>query len=163
MHVSDLIIYALAIGLTVAAYLRDPGAPWIGLKSGLGLLWDIAPRLIAALILTGMLQVLVSPEQIERFFGRATGHRGILLAFIAGILTPGGPMVSFPMVAVFYQSGAPMSVLVTYVTSWSLFGFQRVIAWELPFMGSRFVLARVLPTLFLPILAGYLVHFFYKD
>jgi hypothetical protein len=30
-------------------------------------------------------------------------------------------------------------------------------------MGSRFVLARVLPTLFLPILAGYLVHFFYKD
>jgi uncharacterized membrane protein YraQ (UPF0718 family) len=163
MHPSDLIIYALAVALTVAAYLRDPGLPWVGLRSGLGLLWDIAPRLIAALILTGMLQVLVSPEQIERFFGKAAGHRGIFLAFVAGILTPGGPMVSFPLVAVFYQGGAPLSVLVTYVTSWSLFGFQRVIAWELPFMGSRFVLARVLPTLFLPILAGYLVRFLYKD
>ena len=82
---------------------------------------------------------------------------------MAGILTPGGPMVSFPMVAVFYQSGAPLSALVTYVTSWSLFGFQRVIAWEIPFMGTRFVVARVLPTLALPIIAGYLVRLFYRD
>jgi uncharacterized membrane protein YraQ (UPF0718 family) len=163
VHVTDLVIYAVAIALTIVAYMRDPGLPWVGFRSGFGLLWQILPRLIAALVLTGMLQALVSPEQIERYFGRATGHRGIFLAFIAGILTPGGPMVSFPMVSVFYQAGAPMSVLVTYVTSWSLFGFQRVIAWELPFMGSRFVLARVVPTLALPILAGYLVRFLYKD
>jgi uncharacterized membrane protein YraQ (UPF0718 family) len=163
MHSTDLIIYGVAAALTVAAYMRDPGLPWVGAKAGLGLLWEILPRLIAALILTGMLQVLVSPEQIERFFGKAAGYRGISLAFVAGILTPGGPMASFPMVAVFYQSGAPMSVLVTYVTSWSLFGFQRVIAWELPFMGPRFVMARVLPTLALPIVAGYLVRFLYKD
>jgi hypothetical protein len=30
-------------------------------------------------------------------------------------------------------------------------------------MGGRFVLARVLPTLALPIVAGYLVRFFYRD
>jgi len=163
MHATDLVIYAVAIGLTIAAYFRDPGLPWVGVRSAATLLWEILPRLVAALVLTGMLQVLVSPELIERFFGRAAGHRAIFIAFVAGILTPGGPMVSFPMVAVFYKSGAPMSVLVTYVTSWSLFGFQRVIAWELPFMGSRFVMARVLPTLALPILAGYLVRFLYKD
>jgi uncharacterized membrane protein YraQ (UPF0718 family) len=163
MHPTDLVIYALAVALTVAAYARDPGAPLVGLRSALGLLKDIGPRLLAALVLTGMLQVLISPEQIERVFGRTAGHRGIFLAFLAGILTPGGPMVSFPMMAVFYQSGAPLSILVTYVTSWSLFGFQRVIAWELPFMGSRFVLARVLPTLVLPIVAGYLVRLLYGD
>ncbi len=163
MHATDLIIYALALALTVAAYLRDPGAPLIGLKAGLDLLWAILPRLVAALILTGMLQVLISPGLIERWLGRSAGHRGILIGFLAGILTPGGPMVSFPMMAVFLQSGASMSALVTYMTSWSLFGFQRVIAWELPFMGGRFVLARVLPTLALPIVAGYLVRFLYRD
>jgi uncharacterized membrane protein YraQ (UPF0718 family) len=163
MHPTDLVIYALAVALTVAAYARDSGAPLVGLRSAFGLLKDIGPRLLAALVLTGMLQVLISPEQIERFFGRTAGHRGIFLAFLAGILTPGGPMVSFPMMAVFYQSGAPLSVLVTYVTSWSLFGFQRVIAWELPFMGGRFVMARVLPTLVLPIVAGYLVRLLYGD
>jgi hypothetical protein len=30
-------------------------------------------------------------------------------------------------------------------------------------MGSRFVLARVLPTLVLPIVAGYLVRLIYRD
>ena len=163
MHASDLVIYALAVALTIAAYLRDPGSPWIGLKAALALLGDIAPRLVAALVMTGMLQVLVSPELIERALGRSAGHRGIFIGFLAGILTPGGPMVSFPMMAVFYQSGASLSALVTYMTSWSLFGFQRVIAWELPFMGGWFVLARALPTLALPIVAGYLVRLLYRD
>jgi len=163
MHATDLIIYALAVALTVAAYLRDPGAPLVGLKAALGLLKEIGPRLLAALVLTGMLQVLISPAVIERALGRSAGHRGIFIGFLAGILTPGGPMVSFPMMAVFYQSGASLSALVTYMTSWSLFGFQRVVAWELPFMGGRFVLARVLPTLFLPIVAGYLVRLLYRD
>jgi uncharacterized membrane protein YraQ (UPF0718 family) len=163
MHATDLILYALALALTVAAYLRDPGAPWVGLKAAADLLLAIAPRLVAALVMTGMLQVLVSPDMIERWLGRSAGHRGILIAFVAGILTPGGPMISFPMMAVFYQGGASLSALVTYVTSWSLFGFQRLIAWELPFMGGRFVLARVLPTLALPILAGYLVRLIYED
>ena len=82
---------------------------------------------------------------------------------MAGILTPGGPLVSFPIMAVFYKGGASLSALVAYMTSWSLFGFQRVIAWELPFMGTRFLLARVLPTLVFPIVAGYLVRFIYHD
>jgi uncharacterized membrane protein YraQ (UPF0718 family) len=163
MHASDLVIYALAVILTLLAYLHDPGAPLVGLKAGARLFLDILPRLVAALVITGMLQVLIAPEWIERWLGRSSGSRGILIGFVAGILTPGGPMVSFPMVAVFYQSGASLSALVTYITSWSLFGFQRILAWELPFMGSRFVLARVLPTLVLPILAGYLVRAIYRD
>jgi uncharacterized membrane protein YraQ (UPF0718 family) len=163
MHPTDLVIYALALAATAAAYLRDPGLPLLGLKIGLGLMWTILPRLVAALVLTGMLQVLISPAFIERWLGRSSGHRGILIGFVAGILTPGGPMVSFPMVAAFYQSGAALSTMVTYVTSWSLFAFQRVLAWELPFMGGRFVVARIASTVILPIAAGYLVRLLYRD
>jgi len=163
MQAFDLVIYGLAAALLVAAYLRDPGLPLIGLKSGLRLFLDILPRLVAALVLTGMLQVLISPEWIQQWLGRSGGHRGIFVGFVAGILTPSGLLVSFPMMAVFYQSGASLSALVAYITSWSLFGFQRVLAWELPFMGSRFVLARVLPTLVFRVPAGYLVRLLYRD
>jgi len=163
MHPSDLVIYGLAAALVAAAYLRDPGLPLIGLRSGLRLFLDILPRLLGALVLTGMLQVLVSPEWIQQWLGRSAGQRGIFVGFAAGILTPGGPLVSFPMVAVFYQSGASVSSLVAYITSWSLFGFQRILAWELPFMGGRFVMIRVLPTLVFPILAGYLVRLIHQD
>jgi uncharacterized membrane protein YraQ (UPF0718 family) len=95
--------------------------------------------------------------------GRGAPHGAIFAGFVAGILTPGGPLVSIPIMAVFYKGGASLSALVAYMTSWSLFGFQRVLAWELPFMGTRFLFARVLPTLVFPIVAGYLVRFIYHD
>lgn len=163
MDASTLIMAALAAAAALTAYLRDPGLPLLGLKAGLQILWFLLPRLLAAIVLTGMLQVLISPEMVSRWLGREAGLRGILVGFVAGILTPGGPMVSIPIVAVLYQSGASLSSMVAYVTSWSLFGFQRVLAWELPFMGGRFVLARVLPTLVVPILAGLLVQVFYRE
>jgi uncharacterized membrane protein YraQ (UPF0718 family) len=163
MHALDLIIYVLAAAVTVAAYLRDPSLPGVGFRAGGQLLLDVLPRLVAALILTGMIQAMISPEWISRWLGQGSSHRGIFAGFVAGILTPGGPMVSFPIMVVFYKGGASLSALVAYVTSWSLFGFQRVLAWELPFMGTRFLVARVLPTLVFPILAGYLVRFIYDD
>ena len=163
MHAFDLIIYVLAAAVTVAAYLRDPSLPGVGVRAGAQMLLDIGPRLVAALIMTGMLQVLIAPEWIQHWLGGGSTHRAIFSGFVAGILTPGGPMVSFPIMTVFYKGGASLSALVAYMTSWSLFGFQRVLAWELPFMGMRFLLARVLPTLVFPIVAGYLVRFIYSD
>jgi uncharacterized membrane protein YraQ (UPF0718 family) len=163
MHAFDLLIYLLAGGLAVAAYLRDPALPGVGVRAAGQLLLDVMPRLVGALIVTGMLQVLIAPDWIQQWLGPGAGHRGILAGFVAGILTPGGPLVSFPIMAVLYRGGASLSALVCYMTSWSLFGFQRVIVWELPFMGPRFLLARVLPTLVFPLLAGYLVRVIYED
>jgi uncharacterized membrane protein YraQ (UPF0718 family) len=163
MHAFDLLIYALAAALTLTAYLRDPSLPGAGFRAGGQLLLDVLPRLIGALIVTGLIQALISPEWIQHWLGRGSTHRGILAGFVAGILTPGGPLVSFPIMVVFYKGGASLSALVAYMTSWSLFGFQRILAWELPFMGPRFLLARVLPTLVFPVLAGYLVRFIYRD
>ena len=163
MHAYDFIIYGLAAAVTVVAYLRDPSLPGVGFRAGGQLLLDVLPRLVAALVLTGMIQALISPEWIQQWLGRGSSHRAIFAGFVAGILTPGGPLVSFPNMVVFYKGGASLSALVAYMTSWSLFGFQRVLAWELPFMGTRFLLARVLPTLVFPIVAGYLVRFIYDD
>ena len=49
MHKFDLIIYGLAIAVTVAAYFRDPGLPAVGLRAGFQLLLDVLPRLAAVL------------------------------------------------------------------------------------------------------------------
>jgi hypothetical protein len=49
------------------------------------------------------------------------------------------------------------------MTSWSLFGMQRIIAWEAPLMGWPFVVARVIPSLAFPVIAGWLVLVFYSE
>ena len=41
-----------------------------------------------------------------------------------------------------------------YLTAWELIAVQRMVVWEIPFMGTRFVLFRLLVSLPLPLLAG---------
>ena len=160
---SALVLLGIAIILAVVAYIKDPGLPWLGAKTGFTMLGFILPRLIPALILAGLMQVLVPQEIVARHFGREGGLRGIVIAAFAGILTPGGPMVSVPFMVALANSGAAMPPLVAYMTSWSLFGMQRIIAWEAPLMGWRFVFVRVIPSLAFPVLAGWLVAVFYRD
>ncbi|MBI4611700.1 MAG: permease [Candidatus Rokubacteria bacterium] len=163
VDVSTIILVVLALLFTLFAYLKDPGLPAIGALNGLSLLWFILPRLIPALILTGMLQVLVPQELVSRYFGREAGLRGIVIAAVAGVLTPGGPMVSVPLMVALANSGAGLAALVAYMTSWSLFGIQRIIAWEAPLMGWQFVIVRVVPSLAFPVVAGWLVKVFYQE
>jgi uncharacterized membrane protein YraQ (UPF0718 family) len=160
---STIVLAALALVFAIVAYLKDPGLPAIGARNGLSLIWFILPRMIPALILTGMLQVLIPQDAVARYFGRETGLRGVLIATAAGMLTPGGPMVSVPLLVVLANSGAGMAALVAYMTSWSLFGIQRIIAWEAPLMGWQFVVVRVLPSLAFPVVAGWLVAVLYRE
>ena len=163
MHAFDLIIYGLAAAVTVAAYLRDPGLPAVGLRAGGQLLLDVLPRLVAALVMTGMIQVMISPEWIQHWLGRGSTHRGDLRRLRGGHPDAGRAARELPDHGGLLQGRRVPLGPGRYMTSWSLFGFQRVLAWELPFMGTRFLLARVLPTLVFPIVAGYLVRFIYHD
>ena len=160
---STYVLIAVAIILGVIAYLKDPGLPLLGVKNGVSLLWFVLPRLVPALILAGLMQVLVPQDVVARHFGRDAGFRGLVIASVAGILTPGGPMVSVPLLVALANSGPAMPSLVAYMTAWSLFGLQRIIAWEAPLMGWRFVSVRVLASLALPLIAGWLVALFYSD
>jgi uncharacterized membrane protein YraQ (UPF0718 family) len=107
--------------------------------------------------------VLVPEAVVSRYFGREGGTRAILVATAAGMVTPGGPMVSVPFMVALANSGAALPSLVAYMTSWSLFGIQRIIAWEAPLMGWRFVAVRVIPSLAFPVVAGWLVAAFYRE
>jgi uncharacterized membrane protein YraQ (UPF0718 family) len=160
---SALVLAGLALVLAAVAYLRDPGLPLLGARTGFAMLWFVLPRLVPALILAGLLQVLVPQEVVSRYMGRGGGFRGIVIGSVAGILTPGGPMVSVPFLVALANSGAALPSLVAYMTSWSLFGMQRIIAWEAPLMGWHFVAVRVLPSLAFPVIAGWLVSTFYSE
>src|SRR2546430_9332368 len=158
---STIVLVVLALVLAAVAYLKDRGLPLIGAKNGFSMLRFILPRLVPALMLAGLMQVLIPQEVVSRHFGRAGGLRAILIATVAGVLTPGGPMVSVPFMVALAHSGAAVPPLGAYMTSWSLFGIQRIIAWEAPLMGWRFVIVRVVPSLAFPVVAGWLLAAFF--
>ena len=114
----------------------------------------ILPRVIAALTLAGFIWILMPRDKFSRLVGRYRGFSGLVLAEIAGIITPGGPSSAFPFLAIIGRAGADRGVLVCYITSWAILGIQRIFVWDLPFMGAEITTTRFLVSLPLPILAG---------
>src|SRR4051812_48004500 len=103
---STYVLAAVAVILAIVAYAKDPGLPLVGVKNGLSLLWFVLPRLVPALILAGLMQVLVPQAVVARHFGAQGGMRSLVIASAAGVLTPGGPMVSVPLLVALANSGA---------------------------------------------------------
>lgn len=112
------------------------------------------PRLAVGLIGAGFLAALLPEAFVQRWLSAQSGLQGILLATGFGVLTPGGPFVAFAIGASALKAGAGAGALVAYVTSWSLVSMVRTLSYEVPLMGRRFTLLRVLISLPAPILLG---------
>lgn len=128
------------------------------LHDDLGLMAMVFPRVLIALMVAGLVQAMLPRDKVAYWVGSESGFRGIMIATVAGALTPGGPMTSFPFVVALYMAGADRGSLVAYLTSWSLLGFQRFMVWEVPILGVDFALLRALANLPLPIIAGLLAR-----
>lgn len=152
---SDIVFLGLACAGGLACWYQG-GWPFViaGLAEAVGLLLMVMPQLVAGLLMGGLIARLVSRDKVASLLGRQSGIRGLLLASAAGAVTPGGPFTSFPIVHALWVAGADAGALIAYLTAWALIGLNRLIVWELPFMGVEFTLVRVLVSLPLPILAG---------
>lgn len=156
MDVASLIIWSLAAILGGIAYSR-PGKVHIqGLKKALSQMYARGPLIILALLLSGFFSVLVPTDLVAAWIGKESGIKGILIGSLVGGFTPGGPITSFPIVVVLYNTGAGVPPLIAFLTAWSVFAFHRIVAYEIPLMGVRFSLLRFLCSMALPPLAGIL-------
>lgn len=118
------------------------------------LVTGLVPRLAAAQVVAGLVWVLLPRERFSRLLGGRQGRRGLIIATLAGVVTPGGPASAFPFLAIIASTGADIGILVAYITSWALVGVQRIVVWDIPFMGTDFSLLRFFLSLPLPIVAG---------
>ena len=149
------IFVAIAIVAGVACWVFEGRAAVVdSLESDVRLLVEILPRILAALAIAALVQVLIRREAVARALGEEAGAKGIALAVGAGAVTPGGPMTSFPLVNALQDAGGGRSALVAYLTSWSLLGFQRILTWEVPLMGPEFAAIRFVASLPLPFIAA---------
>ena len=156
MDTSTVVMIAAAVITFIAVYAKSPSAAQKGLNATGSLLLEITPRMIAAFTLAGMFQAIVPQELIVRWMGNGSGMKGIVIGMLLGGVTPGGPMTHFPVIASLYKMGVGVGPMVAYLSAWSLFGLQRIIMWEIPFLGAQIVAIRVAVSFFFPLLAGWL-------
>jgi len=149
----------LVFALTTFAYLKDPALVPEGLKAGGKLFHEILPTMVLAFIAAGLVSVLLPRELMSRWLGEQSGLRGLMIATLAGALTPGGPFVQFPIVAALFKAGAGVAPLMAYITGWSVLGVNRLLVYEVPMLGWRLSLARMAASLVFPMIIGLLTRF----
>ncbi len=148
---------ALAAGAAVFR-LRGEEVFIDALSHSLGLLAMIAPVILGAMMIGAYVQRLIPQNVVERWLGSESGLRGLLVATAAGAITPGGPFAAFPLVVALYRSGAAFETGIAYLTAWSVLGLNRVLMWEIPFLGVEFSVLRYVVSLPLPLIAGLLAR-----
>ena len=146
-------LLALAAGLAVW-FWKGPVAFDRAIDDAWALFQFIMPRVGAAVLIAAFLQLLIPREVVSRLIGDQAGIKSVVIATIAGALTPGGPLTSFPVVVALYVSGANKGALVAYISAWAMIGFQRILVWELPLMGEEFTAIRVGASVLLPVICG---------
>lgn len=156
---TDLVFIGLAVGLGALCYAIAGTIAFLDALSQAGaLLLTIVPQLAGGLLIGGLMKQLIGKDRITAVLGAKSGLRGLIIATVAGTLTPGGPFMSFPIVYALWTAGAEAGALVTYIAAWALLGFVKMIVWEVPLMGIEFTWIRFLVCLPLPILAGLLAR-----
>ncbi len=151
---------AVAVGIAaVIVYRRDGPARFLEiLVSDFSLFVDILPKVLAACLIAAFVAVLMPRETVLRWVGAESGLMGILVATVAGVVCPGGPITIFPIAAAFVAIGADVGAAIAFITSWTLLGYARVLVWEWPFFGPEFVFWRLVISIPLPLVAGLLAR-----
>lgn len=149
------LVAVIAIGSGVLLYeLHGPEAVWAAFASNEHVFLIVLALVPAALLLSALIEVLLSRELVEKWLGAGSGFKGIMLATFAGAFVPGGPFLCFPIVLALYRAGADWAPLITFVSSWSILSAMRIIVFEVPFVGFELPAVRVLSCILLPPIIG---------
>lgn len=148
-------LLTITVGMVLLAYSKG-GLKYVGtgfLEAG-RLFLSVLPNLLIGFTVAGFLLLLLPQGVVARWLGAESGLKGILVGWVAGALTPGGPFTHFPILASLMAKGAALGPIVTYIASWALLGVQRIIVWEAPILGWRVVSIRVAASALFPPVIG---------
>ncbi len=161
MLIPTIVMGVLAVVALFIGYQKGGGEHILGLKSAGNLLLEIAPLLIFAFIVAGMLPHLIPTEIISKWVGAESGFRGILIGSGIGALMPGGPFVILPVTAGFLRVGAGIGTMIAFLTGWGLLQATRI-PMEIGIIGWKFMLIRLACTFFFPPIAGLIAHLLFS-
>jgi len=148
----------LAVVFMFLAYQKGGGTQLVGGLKGAGnMLLQMAPLLIFAMIIAGIIPMLIPAQKIAAWVGAESGWRGILIGTVVGGCLPGGPFVSLPIAVGLLRAGAGVGTMVALITGWSLLAFSRL-PMEIGIMGWKFTLIRLCCTFFFAPIAGFIAN-----
>ena len=100
----------------------------------------------AVFILTGLIQTWVPTRTIVKYFGKDSGIKGYLIAFLIGSFSAGPIYAAFPVCSTLLRKGANRRNVMIILSTWAVVKFPMLIN-EGKFMGIQYMVTRWVVTL----------------
>ncbi len=151
---SLIIVYSVSAILIVVAYFMG-GSTLVLLGIGLSIRTALNSFLmiLASFIIIGQLNVLLTPEVIEKWLQKFSGIKAVVVSAIAGGLFPGGPYIYYPFIASFKDKKLPFYIFISFIFGKQVYDFTRL-PMEISLVSYRMAIIRNLITLPIPIIVG---------
>ena len=153
MKILNVAIYAVVLALALIAYSKGGNRHIAGVTVATQTFLSVLPTLLGAVLIAGYVRVLIPENVIQEWLGEESGFKGVLVGYLAGTLTFGGPFISFPIAASLYHTGSSVGTVTTYITAWALWG-GGIVFYELAILGPRLFTIRIAASLVFPLIAG---------
>lgn len=119
----------------------------------------MAPWLLLGFLIAGILSLLISPELVLRFLGRAAGKRAIALAVLLGVPLPLCSCGVLPLAASLKRSGASKGAVAAFLISTPQTGIDSFFATG-SLLGWCFAIVRPLVATLSGLIGGVTIHAF---
>jgi uncharacterized membrane protein YraQ (UPF0718 family) len=154
--IGSVLIWSGALAVLWHIWRVDPGKLPAVLRTSVSTFFVMLPRMVIGLSGASFMADLLPRDVVAALFGPEQGSLGIVIATLAGWLTPGGPMVAFAFAATGMKAGAATGPVLAYVTAWSIVSLTRTLSHELPMLGARFMVLRIVISAPVPLILGLL-------
>ncbi|KAF5088839.1 putative permease [anaerobic digester metagenome] len=150
-----VILAYVAVGIFAPEkFLPSLGNTWYYVKEMLMIMPVI-------LLLTSLISAWVPKETIENAFGKNSGLKGSLFAFLLGSFSAGPIYAAFPVCKMLLNKGASIANIVIILSTWAVIKIPMLIT-ESKFLGPEFMLVRWILTTLAIFLMGYITSRFVK-
>lgn len=154
-----IFVIAAALAAIACYIIRGEQAVVDGVHEAGNQLGSVVLQLFCGIVVASAISALVPRDKVRGWLGSESGTRGLVIASALGAIMPGGPFASFPLVLALAKAGADIGALIAFLTAWAALSRSRLLIWEIPLLGFDFGMLRLVSSLPLPLLAGFLARF----
>lgn len=156
---AELIYLALIIIFTIYFYLKDRNKLNSAAKFSKKMILGLTPYVIAILLVASIINTYVSKELIASVLGKNNGILAPIIAALCGAIFEGPTVVAFVLGASLLFSGASISAVGAFISSFSMVGLVAI-SLEKKELGIVFAATRFLVTLITSVFIGYVMGVF---
>ncbi len=82
MRTLNIIVYAIALALAVAAYLKGEQRHILGITEASKTLLLVLPTLVGAFLIAGYVRVLMPEDVVRKWLGEESGLKGVVVGYL---------------------------------------------------------------------------------